>query len=85
MTTASSQSIPPDDDYRYAYMAGIITATIVAVLISWIRMYTRMYISHNVWWDDWVMFIATVSRHEIIPRIIHMRRRRPELSINSEI
>lgn len=64
MATASSQSIPPDDDYRYAYMAGIITATIVAVLISWIRMYTRMYISHNVWWDDWVMFIATVSGQE---------------------
>lgn len=61
MATASNQSIPPDDDYRYAYMAGIITATIVAVLISWIRMYTRIYISHNTWWDDWVMFIATVS------------------------
>ncbi|KAJ4394815.1 hypothetical protein N0V93_004035 [Gnomoniopsis smithogilvyi] len=59
MATTSSQSIPPDDDYRYAYMAGIITATIVAVLVSWVRMYTRMYISHNLWWDDWVMFAAT--------------------------
>ncbi|KAJ4403408.1 hypothetical protein N0V82_010659 [Gnomoniopsis sp. IMI 355080] len=59
MATTSSQSIPPDDDYRYAYMAGIITATIVAVLVTWVRMYTRMYISRNLWWDDWVMFIAT--------------------------
>lgn len=67
MATASSQAIPPDDDYRYAYMAGIITATVVAILIAWIRMYTRMYISHNVWWDDWIMFIATVSvSHKII-------------------
>lgn len=72
MAAASSESIPPDDDYRYAYMAGIITATIVAVLISWVRMYTRMYISHNLWWDDWVMFIATVSGPDIWPKIFHV-------------
>ncbi|ROV93379.1 hypothetical protein VMCG_08403 [Cytospora schulzeri] len=59
MASHSSASIPPDHDYRHAYMAAIITITVVAVLIAWMRMYTRLYISRNCWWDDWIMLIAT--------------------------
>lgn len=59
-STSSSTTLPPDDDYRHAYMAAIITTTIIAVLITWVRVYTRVFISRNAWWDDWVMFIATV-------------------------
>lgn len=53
--------IPEDVDHRYAYMAGIITITVISVLIVWLRMYTRLYISRNAWWDDWIMFASTVS------------------------
>ena len=61
MASESSQPIPPDIDHRHGYMAAIIVTTVVAVLMAWVRLYTRLYISKNTWWDDWIMFIATVS------------------------
>lgn len=70
MEGQSIQPIIPDHDYRHAYMAAIIAMTVIAVLLAWLRIYTRMYISRNVWWDDWVMLIATVSPDEsgMLPR-----------------
>lgn len=41
-------------------MAGIIIMTIVAVAVAWLRMYTRAFVSRNLWWDDWTMFVASV-------------------------
>lgn len=64
MAGQSSQSVTPDYDDRHAYMAAIIATTVVAVLIAWLRMYTRIYVSRNAWWDDWVMLIATMSSEE---------------------
>lgn len=64
MEKQSIQSVPPDYDYRHAYMASIIVMTVTAVLLAWLRIYTRIYISRNIWWDDWVMLIATVSTDE---------------------
>ena len=34
--------------------------TVLAVLIAWLRMYTRMFVSRNTGWDDWTMFAASV-------------------------
>ena len=42
------------------YIAAIVVMTVVAVLIAWLRIYTRMFVSHNTGWDDWVMFAASV-------------------------
>lgn len=42
------------------YIAAIVVMTVVAVLISWSRMYTRMVLSRNTGWDDWTMFAASV-------------------------
>lgn len=41
-------------------MAGIIIMTIIAVAVAWLRMYTRAFVSRNLWWDDWTMFVASV-------------------------
>lgn len=50
-------------------MAGIILMTIIAVLIAWLRMYTRAIVSYNVGWDDWIMFAVSVcTLHLPYPR-----------------
>lgn len=56
---------PPDGDHdlRGHYMAGIIVLTIIAVSIAWLRLYVRAFVSHNLWWDDWSMFVASVCAH----------------------
>ena len=55
---------PPDGDVIYSnrYIAGIVAMTIVAVLIAWLRMYTRIFVSRNPGWDDWTMFAASVRQ-----------------------
>ena len=58
---STGEVVPQDVDHRYAYMAAIITLTVVSVLIAWLRVYTRVFISRNPGWDDWVMLISTVS------------------------
>ncbi|KAI4111063.1 MAG: hypothetical protein LQ339_000791 [Xanthoria mediterranea] len=52
---------PPngDVDLRGRFMAGIIIMTIIAVAVAWLRMYTRAFVSRNLWWDDWTMFVAS--------------------------
>ncbi|CAO1603226.1 hypothetical protein XANCAGTX0491_006818 [Xanthoria calcicola] len=52
---------PPDGDVdlRGRFMAGIIIMTIIAVAVAWLRMYTRAFVSRNLWWDDWTMFVAS--------------------------
>lgn len=42
------------------YIAGITAMTILAVSTAWLRMYTRIFVSHNTGWDDWTMFAASV-------------------------
>ncbi|PVH91880.1 hypothetical protein DM02DRAFT_702580 [Periconia macrospinosa] len=59
MASQQDGPLPPDTDHRHEYMAAIIVFTVIAVVIAWLRMYTRMFISRNAWWDDWVMFIGT--------------------------
>lgn len=56
---------PPDgdQDLRGHYMAGIIVITIIAVSIAWLRLYVRVLVSHNLWWDDWTMFVASVCAY----------------------
>jgi len=56
---------PPDGDYdlRGHYMAGIIVITTIAVSIAWLRLYIRAFVSRNLWWDDWTMFVASVCAH----------------------
>ena len=44
------------------YIAVIIVITILAVLIAWLRMYTRIFVSRNAGWDDWTMFTASVRQ-----------------------
>jgi hypothetical protein len=61
MDSNSSVPVPLDTDHRHVYMAAIIATTVLAVFTAWVRLYTRFYISKNIWWDDWVMLIATVS------------------------
>lgn len=53
---------PPDGDadLRARYMAGIIVMTVIAVLTAWLRLYTRAFVSRNLWWDDWTMFVASL-------------------------
>ena len=53
---------PPDGDVIQSegYMAGIITLTVAAVLIAWLRMYVRTFVSQNVGWDDYIMFAASL-------------------------
>ncbi|KAL8949995.1 MAG: hypothetical protein Q9222_003938 [Ikaeria aurantiellina] len=60
----SSEALQPppdgDVDLRGRFMAGIIVMTVIAVSFAWLRMYTRQAISHNLWWDDWIMFAASL-------------------------
>lgn len=60
----SSPSLEPSPDKDIIlsthYIAVIIVITILAVLIVWLRMYTRMFVSRNAGWDDWTMFTASV-------------------------
>lgn len=53
---------PPDGDVILSnhYIIGIIVMTVLAVLIAWLRMYTRIFVSGNTGWDDWTMFTASV-------------------------
>ncbi|KAI4183620.1 MAG: hypothetical protein L6R41_005300 [Letrouitia leprolyta] len=53
---------PPDGDVdlRARYMAGIVVMTVIAVLTAWLRLYTRVFVSRNLWWDDWTMFVASL-------------------------
>ena len=53
---------PPDGDVILSnhYIAGISVMTVLAVLIAWLRMYTRIFVSRNIGWDDWTMFAASV-------------------------
>ncbi|KAL8711956.1 MAG: hypothetical protein Q9220_003652 [cf. Caloplaca sp. 1 TL-2023] len=61
MSTTALQPPPDGDvDYRGRFMAGIIVMTVIAVSIAWLRMFTRQAISHNLWWDDWIMFAASL-------------------------
>ncbi|KAF2650087.1 hypothetical protein K491DRAFT_683314 [Lophiostoma macrostomum CBS 122681] len=59
MATQLDGPLPPDTDYRRAYMAAIIVVTVIAIMVAWLRMYTRIVLSKNVWWDDWIMFLGT--------------------------
>ncbi|CAF9921612.1 hypothetical protein IMSHALPRED_005218 [Imshaugia aleurites] len=53
---------PPDGDVILSnhYIIGIIVMTVLAVLIAWLRMYTRIFVSGNTGWDDWTMFTASI-------------------------
>ena len=53
---------PPDGDIILSdhYIAGITVMTVLAVLIAWLRMYTRIFVSRNTGPDDWTMFAASV-------------------------
>jgi len=60
---SAATSIPPTDGdviLSNRYIGGIIGMTVVAVLIAWLRMYTRIFVSRNTGWDDWTMFVASV-------------------------
>lgn len=63
---------PPDGDVdlRARYMAGIVVMTVIAVLTAWLRLYTRVFVSRNLWWDDWTMFVASVC-HPGLNRAVH--------------
>ena len=43
------------------HIAAIAILTVLAVSIAWLRLYTRIFVSHNPGWDDWTMFAASVS------------------------
>lgn len=60
MSTQLPTDLPPDVILSGAYEAGIIALTIVSVAAVWLRMYTRIRITHNTSWDDWLMFAASV-------------------------
>lgn len=53
---------PPEGDVVLSnrYIAAIIVMTALAVLVAWLRMYTRIFVSRNTGWDDWTMFAASV-------------------------
>jgi hypothetical protein len=58
-----STLMPPSDGdviLSHHYMAGIIVMTVLAILTVLLRMYTRMFVSHQIGWDDWTMFAASV-------------------------
>ena len=53
---------PPDGDVNHSngFIAALIVVTSIAVLFAWMRMYVRLFIMRNTWWDDWTMFAASV-------------------------
>ena len=53
---------PPDGDIVLSerYIAGIAVMTVMAFLVAWLRMYTRVFVSRHIGWDDWIMFAASV-------------------------
>lgn len=55
---------PPDGDVILSnrYIVAIAVMTFLAVLIAWLRMYTRIFVSRNTGWDDWTMFAASVRQ-----------------------
>ena len=67
MSSQPPADLPPDIILSGAYEAGIIVLTIVSVATVWLRMYTRIYISRNTSWDDWLMFAASVHISAPIP------------------
>ena len=53
------------------YTAAIAVLTVIAVSITWLRVYTRTFVSHNTGWDDGTMLAASVSTpwmHQILVR-----------------
>ena len=54
---------PPDGDVIRSgrYEGGIIAMTVLAFCVVQLRMYTRIFMSRNTGWDDWIMFAASVN------------------------
>ena len=44
------------------YITAIAVLTIIAVSTVWLRIYCRLFVSHNIGWDDWAMLVASVCR-----------------------
>ena len=49
------------------YIGGLIATTAIGVIVVWIRMYVRTFISHSVGSDDWTMFAASVRHPSTFP------------------
>ena len=47
------------------YIAAISVLTVLSVSIVWLRMYSRIFVSRNLWWDDWTMFAASVRMRSL--------------------
>ena len=64
MVKLTTLAPPPDGDVILSnrFVAGIVVMTVFAVLIAWLRMYTRIFVSRNAGWDDWTMFAASVRQ-----------------------
>ena len=43
------------------YTAAIAVLTVIAVSIAWLRIYTRIFVSHNTGLDDGTMLAASVT------------------------
>ncbi|KAF2113572.1 hypothetical protein BDV96DRAFT_601066 [Lophiotrema nucula] len=75
MADAHEASLPPDTDHRHGFMTAIITVTVLSVVIAWLRMYTRIFLSQNAWWDDYIMFAAsflTILTNGILTRAFEL-------------
>lgn len=57
--------LPKDVVLSKHYIAAISVLTVFSVSIVWLRMYSRMFVSRNLWWDDWTMFAASVPLRSI--------------------
>lgn len=47
------------------YIAAIAVLTVLSVSIVWLRMYSRIFVSRNLGWDDWTMFVASVRMRSL--------------------
>ena len=59
---------PPDGDVdRNSLLMGVSsTLTAIALLFVVTRVYSRVFITRSMWWDDWAIIATMVSVSRII-------------------
>ena len=61
----------PTDSYhetRVPEIHGvIITLSVIATILTALRVLSRRIIRAQLWWDDWTIFLAMVSIYRLLP------------------
>ena len=64
-----SKDAPSEGDINKGPALIIVLCVVVAValIVVLLRCSVRLWITKNIWWDDWTIILATVSSTSFIP------------------